>query len=120
VQIKLLQPVDLTDRSLLPGAVVEVDGESAARWIAAGRAIAAPMEDGGSALLTEAELARLANRSSEYIRTARQRGFIAPAMRTSGGIFLYLPATVATVRGIVVPVMRPRARFIGSAVPSAH
>jgi hypothetical protein len=107
MQVKILRPISLPDRSVLPGTVLEVDESTAEKWIAAGQAVAVDTANqNGPRVLTEAELARAANRCAQYVRVARQRGLITPATRTAGGIFIYDPAMVEVLRAITIPVLR--------------
>lgn len=63
-------------------------------------------------LLSEAELARLVNRSNPYLRHARERGLITPLGTIGAGRFVYAPDAVDEVRAIDRPVMR-RAPVVG-------
>lgn len=56
-------------------------------------------------LLSEAELARLANRSNPYLRHARERGLITPLGTIGAGRFVYAPGAVEQVQAIGRPVM---------------
>ncbi len=56
-------------------------------------------------LLSEAEVARLVNRSNPYLRRARERGLVTPLGTIGAGRFVYAADAVEQIRAISQPVM---------------